>query len=153
MWWSHRWLQAAPEQATFLFPALEDESWPDTVLLDLDRALPESADMSSVADISSHVCESFFLSPESMLDCEQPVRRIYQSLRVAVDSLLEMTLDSTRQVRTKAQVRAWTEWTETEMTWSLMSALLQALCQAPHAEFLLLPAIVFCVEAFQGLDS
>ncbi|XP_040842709.1 pericentrin isoform X2 [Ochotona curzoniae] len=89
-----------------LSAALEDESWPDTVLLDLDRALPESADMSSVADISSHVCESFFLSPESMLDCEQPVRRIYQSLRVAVDSLLEMTLDSTRQLEEARQIHS-----------------------------------------------
>ncbi|XP_058517506.1 pericentrin [Ochotona princeps] len=89
-----------------LSAALEDESWPDTVLLELDRALPESADMSSVADISSHVCESFFLNPESMLDCEQPVRRIYQSLRVAVDSLLEMTLDSTRQLEEARQIHS-----------------------------------------------
>lgn len=55
--------------------------------------------MSSVAEISSHVCESFFMSPESTLECEQPVRRIYRSLGLAVDGLLEMALDSSRQVR------------------------------------------------------
>lgn len=81
-------------------PALE-ETWPgcDGAVLELDGTLPESTEMSSEAEISSHLCESFFLSPESMVECEQPVRRIYQSLALAVDSLLEMVLDSSRQVR------------------------------------------------------
>ncbi|XP_008265468.2 pericentrin isoform X4 [Oryctolagus cuniculus] len=86
-------------------PALE-ETWPDAALLDLDRALPECAEMSSVAEISSHVCESFFLSPESTLECEQPVRRVYQSLSMAVDGLLEMTLDSTRQLEEARQIHS-----------------------------------------------
>lgn len=52
-----------------------------------------------MAEISSHICESFFMSPESTLECEQPVRRVFQSLGLAVDGLLEMVLDSSRQVR------------------------------------------------------
>lgn len=66
---------------------------------ELDGTLPESTETSSEAEISSHLCESFFLSPESTLEYEQPVRRVYQSLALAVDSLLEMVLDSSRQVR------------------------------------------------------
>lgn len=81
-------------------PAL-DEVWPglDAALPELDSASPECAETSSVAEISSHVCESFFMSPESTLEYERPVRRIYRSLGLAVDGLLEMVLDSTRQVR------------------------------------------------------
>ncbi|ELV13263.1 Pericentrin [Tupaia chinensis] len=74
-----------------------DETWSDMGLPDLDRTLPECAETSSVAEISSHICESFFMSPESTLECEQPIRRIYQSLGLAVDRLLEMALDSTTQ--------------------------------------------------------
>lgn len=66
---------------------------------ELDRTLPESVETSSEAEMSSHLCESFFLSPDRMVECEQPVRRVYQSLALAVDSLLEMVLDSSRQVR------------------------------------------------------
>ncbi|XP_077900949.1 pericentrin isoform X8 [Ictidomys tridecemlineatus] len=83
-------------QAPSAAPPLE-EVWSDAALLELDRALPEGAEMSSVAEISSHVCESFFMSPESTLECEQPIRRVYQSLGMAVDGLLEMALDSSRQ--------------------------------------------------------
>ncbi|XP_074176191.1 pericentrin isoform X7 [Rhinolophus sinicus] len=86
-------------------PALE-ETWPgcDGAVPELDGTLPESTEMSSEAEISSHLCESFFLSPESMLECEQPVRRIYQSLALAVDSLLEMVLDSSRQLEEARQI-------------------------------------------------
>lgn len=82
----------------FASPALEEVWSDDAALLELDRILPEGAEMSSVEDISSHVCESFFMSPESTLECEQPIKRVYQSLSVAVDGLLEMALDSSRQV-------------------------------------------------------
>lgn len=92
------------EFAHLVAPPLE-EMWSDAALLELDRALPEGAEMSSVAEISSHVCESFFMSPESTLECEQPIRRVYQSLGMAVDGLLEMALDSSRQVRPKAHLR------------------------------------------------
>ncbi|XP_071471063.1 pericentrin isoform X10 [Marmota flaviventris] len=88
--------QAEAGQAPSAAPPLE-EMWSDAALLELDRALPEGAEMSSVAEISSHVCESFFMSPESTLECEQPIRRVYQSLGMAVDGLLEMALDSSRQ--------------------------------------------------------
>lgn len=81
-------------------PALDD-MWAglDVASLEPDGTVAECAETSSVAEISSHVCESFFLSPERTLDCEQPVRRVFQSLGLAVDGLLEMVLDSARQVR------------------------------------------------------
>ncbi|XP_042551225.1 pericentrin isoform X2 [Dipodomys spectabilis] len=91
----------APEAA----PAL-DEIWSDTILLGLDRTLPEGAEMSSVAEISSHVCESFLLNPESTLECEQPIRKFYQSLGMAVDGLLEMALDSSRQLEEARQIHS-----------------------------------------------
>ncbi|KAK2509725.1 hypothetical protein MC885_020991, partial [Smutsia gigantea] len=86
-------------------PMLED-TWraSDVALLDLDRTLPECAEMSSVAEISSHVCESFFMNPESMLECEQTVRRAHQSLGRAVDGLLEMVLASNRQLEEARQI-------------------------------------------------
>ncbi|XP_070108768.1 pericentrin isoform X28 [Equus caballus] len=88
-------------------PAL-DETWPgpDAALPELDGTFPECAEMSSVAEISSHVCESFFMSPESTLECEQPVRRIYRSLGLAVDGLLEMALDSSRQLEEARQMHS-----------------------------------------------
>lgn len=70
----------------------------------MDGTLPEATETSSEAEISSHLCESFFLSPESTLECEQPVRRVYQSLALAVDSLLEMVLDSSRQLEEARQI-------------------------------------------------
>uniref|UniRef100_A0A8C5ZLA1 Pericentrin n=1 Tax=Marmota marmota marmota TaxID=9994 RepID=A0A8C5ZLA1_MARMA len=95
----------APSFAHLVAPPLE-EMWSDAALLELDRALPEGAEMSSVAEISSHVCESFFMSPESTLECEQPIRRVYQSLGMAVDGLLEMALDSSRQLEEARQIHS-----------------------------------------------
>ncbi|KAM4887471.1 pericentrin isoform 2-T2 [Thomomys bottae] len=92
-------------QATEAAPAF-DEMWSDTILLDLDRTLPEGAETSSVAEISSHVCESFLLNPESALECEQPIRKFYQSLGMAVDGLLEMALDSSRQLEEARQIHS-----------------------------------------------
>ncbi|XP_057402113.1 pericentrin isoform X6 [Balaenoptera acutorostrata] len=88
-------------------PAL-DEAWPglDAALPEPDGASPECAETSSVAEISSHVCESFFMSPESTLEWEQPVRRVYRSLGLAVDGLLEMVLDSTRQLEEARQIHS-----------------------------------------------
>lgn len=76
--------------------------WSGEGLLETDRTLPEGAETSSVSEISSHVCESFLMSPENTLECEQPIRKVYQSLSSAVDGLLEMALDSTKQVRPTA---------------------------------------------------
>ncbi|XP_054435390.1 pericentrin isoform X13 [Pteronotus mesoamericanus] len=88
-------------------PAL-DEMWPgpDVALTELDKTLTECTEMSSMAEISSHICESFFMSPESTLECEQPVRSIYRSLSLAVDSLLEMVLDSSKQLEEARQIHA-----------------------------------------------
>ncbi|XP_064135675.1 pericentrin isoform X2 [Loxodonta africana] len=74
--------------------------------LEPDGTLLESAEVSVVAEISSHVCESFFMSPEATLEYEQPIRKVYQSLRVAVNSLLEMALDSSRQLEEAHQIHA-----------------------------------------------
>uniref|UniRef100_G3TJW8 Pericentrin n=1 Tax=Loxodonta africana TaxID=9785 RepID=G3TJW8_LOXAF len=77
-----------------------------TAPLEPDGTLLESAEVSVVAEISSHVCESFFMSPEATLEYEQPIRKVYQSLRVAVNSLLEMALDSSRQLEEAHQIHA-----------------------------------------------
>nr|XP_042093966.1 pericentrin isoform X6 [Ovis aries] len=88
-------------------PALDDV-WAglDVASLEPDGTVAECAETSSVAEISSHVCESFFLSPERTLDCEQPVRRIFQSLGLAVDGLLDMVLDSAKQLEEARQIHS-----------------------------------------------
>ncbi|XP_007452564.1 PREDICTED: pericentrin [Lipotes vexillifer] len=88
-------------------PAL-DEVWPglDAALPELDSTSPECAETSSVAEISSRVCESFFMSPESTVEYERPVRRAYRSLGLAVDGLLEMVLDSSRQLEEARQIHS-----------------------------------------------
>ncbi|XP_055271726.1 pericentrin isoform X5 [Moschus berezovskii] len=88
-------------------PALDDV-WAglDVASLEPDGTAVECAETSSVAEISSHVCESFFLSPERTLDCEQPVRRVFQSLGLAVDGLLDMVLDSARQLEEARQIHS-----------------------------------------------
>nr|XP_045243742.1 pericentrin isoform X4 [Macaca fascicularis] len=90
-------LSAAPAQ---------EETWSDVALPELDRTLSECAEMSSVAEISSHMRESFLMSPESVRECEQPVRRVFQSLSLAVDGLLEMALDSSRQLEEARQIHS-----------------------------------------------
>lgn len=94
-------------QALSAAPVLE-ETWPgsEAALLELDRSLPECVEMPSEAEISSHICESFFMSPESSLEYEQPIRRIYQSLGLAVEGLLELALDSTRQLEEARQIHS-----------------------------------------------
>uniref|UniRef100_A0A2K5S9Z1 Pericentrin n=1 Tax=Cebus imitator TaxID=2715852 RepID=A0A2K5S9Z1_CEBIM len=86
-------------------PALE-ETWSDAALPELDRTLSECAEMSCVAEISSHMRESFLMSPESVRECEQPIRRVFQSLSLAVDGLLEMALDSSRQLEEARQIHS-----------------------------------------------
>ena len=97
-------LQHGPCVYSLAAPTLDDV-WAglDVASLEPDGTAAECAETSSVAEISSYVCESFFLSPERTLDCEQPVRRVFQSLGLAVDGLLEMVLDSARQVRHRLQ--------------------------------------------------
>nr|XP_011724021.1 pericentrin isoform X4 [Macaca nemestrina] len=90
-------LSAAPAQ---------EETWSDVALPELDRTLSECAEMSSVAEISSHMRESFLMSPESVRECEQPIRRVFQSLSLAVDGLLEMALDSSRQLEEARQIHS-----------------------------------------------
>uniref|UniRef100_A0A8D1Y6P2 Pericentrin/AKAP-450 centrosomal targeting domain-containing protein n=1 Tax=Sus scrofa TaxID=9823 RepID=A0A8D1Y6P2_PIG len=88
-------------------PALDETwPWPDAAPPELDGTSPDGAEASSVAEISSHICESFFMSPESTLECEQPVRRVFQSLGLAVDGLLEMVLDSSRQLEEARQIHS-----------------------------------------------
>uniref|UniRef100_A0A2K6EZW3 Pericentrin n=1 Tax=Propithecus coquereli TaxID=379532 RepID=A0A2K6EZW3_PROCO len=91
--------------ATGAAPTL-DETWSDAALLEVDRTVSECAEMSSAAEVSSHVRESFLMSPDSALGCEQTVRRVYRSLGLAVDGLLEMVLDSTRQLEEAQQIHS-----------------------------------------------
>ncbi|KAM5334044.1 pericentrin isoform 2-T2 [Glossophaga mutica] len=94
-------------QSPSAVPAL-DEMWPgpDVALPELDKTLTECTEVSSMAEISSHIRESFFMSPESTLECEQPIRSMYRSLGLAVDSLLEMALDSSKQLEEARQIHA-----------------------------------------------
>ncbi|XP_045396827.1 pericentrin isoform X3 [Lemur catta] len=96
---------AGADQALPAAPAL-DETWSDAALLEVDRTVSECAEMSSAAEVSSHVRESFLMSPDSALGCEQTVRRVYQSLGLAVDGLLAMVLDSTRQLEEARQIHS-----------------------------------------------
>lgn len=45
------------------------------------------------------------MSPENTQECEQPIRKVYQSLSTAVEGLLDMALDSSKQVRPKPHGR------------------------------------------------
>nr|XP_020829055.1 pericentrin [Phascolarctos cinereus] len=75
--------------------------------LEFDQTLPECDEtLLAAADVSSHVRESFFLSPGVTVECEQPIRRIYQSLGAAVDNLLEMMLDSSKQLEETRELHA-----------------------------------------------
>ncbi|KAL1771697.1 pericentrin isoform X5 [Sigmodon hispidus] len=85
------------------------DMWSDEGLLEIDRTLPEGAETSSVSEISSHVCESFFMSPENTLECEQPIRKVYQNLSTAVDGLLQMALDSSKQLEEARQLHCCVE--------------------------------------------
>ncbi|XP_044531636.1 pericentrin [Gracilinanus agilis] len=80
----------------------------DQTLPECDETLLPECDETLLPgnDISCHVRESFFLSPEVTVECEQPIRRIYQSLGAAVDNLLEMTLDSNKQLEETRELHA-----------------------------------------------
>ncbi|XP_006894104.1 PREDICTED: pericentrin [Elephantulus edwardii] len=91
-------------------PALDETlSGLSTAPLDPDGTLLESAEASTVTEISSHVRESFFMCPEATLEYEQPVRKVYQSLRMAVNNLLEMALDSSKQLEEARQIHSYFE--------------------------------------------
>lgn len=47
-----------------------EEMWFDVVFLELDRILFECVEMFFVVEISSYICESFFMSLESVWECE-----------------------------------------------------------------------------------
>ncbi|XP_042121951.2 pericentrin isoform X6 [Peromyscus maniculatus bairdii] len=100
---------AAETSDARLAAAALGDMWSDEGLLEVDRTLPEGAETSSVSEISSHVCESFFMSPENTLECEQPIRKVYQSLSTAVDGLLEMALDSSKQLEEARQLHCCVE--------------------------------------------
>ncbi|XP_075836025.1 pericentrin isoform X8 [Microtus pennsylvanicus] len=102
-------VDAADTSDARLAAAALGDMWSDEGLLEIDRTLPEGAETSSVSEISSHVCESFFMSPENTLECEQPIRKVYQSLSSAVDGLLEMALDSTKQLEEARQLHRCVE--------------------------------------------
>lgn len=46
------------------------DMWFDEGLLEIDRMLLEGVEIFFVCEISSYVCESFFISFENILDCE-----------------------------------------------------------------------------------
>ncbi|MEJ1288118.1 pericentrin (kendrin) [Cricetulus griseus] len=76
----------------------ERENQEDTTLICMLRA---DADLAQ--------SKGFFMSPENTLECEQPIRKVYQSLSTAVDGLLEMALDSSKQLEEAHQLHCCVE--------------------------------------------
>ncbi|XP_074120580.1 pericentrin isoform X3 [Sminthopsis crassicaudata] len=98
--------QEQPTQDTCQLPADASLRGPIPPL-EFDQTLPECDEtLLTETDVSCHVRESFFLSPGVTMECEQPIRRIYQSLGVAVDNLLEMMLDSNKQLEETRELHA-----------------------------------------------
>ncbi|XP_067994340.1 pericentrin isoform X14 [Melanerpes formicivorus] len=68
----------------------------------LDESLTECNQLSSVTDegseLSQHFCESVFTKPELACESEEVIQKICQRLRTAVERLLEMVTESTKQL-------------------------------------------------------
>lgn len=70
---------------------------------DLDETLTEHNQVSAVTDegseLSQHLCESVFASPDLALENEEMILKICCRLRTAVEKLLELVTESTKQVK------------------------------------------------------
>ncbi|XP_054028518.1 pericentrin [Dryobates pubescens] len=68
----------------------------------LDESLTECNQLSSVTDegseLSQHFCESVFTKPELACESEEVIQKICQRLHTAVERLLEMVTESTKQL-------------------------------------------------------
>ncbi|XP_054236981.1 pericentrin [Indicator indicator] len=68
----------------------------------LDESLTECSQLSPVTDegseLSQHFCESVFTKPELACESEEVILKICQRLRTAVERLLELVTESTKQL-------------------------------------------------------
>ncbi|XP_043361751.1 pericentrin isoform X13 [Dermochelys coriacea] len=77
---------------------------------DLDETLTEHNQVSAVTDegseLSQHLCESVFASPDLALENEEMILKICRRLRTAVEKLLELVTESTKQLEKTHEIHA-----------------------------------------------
>ncbi|XP_077686664.1 pericentrin isoform X3 [Eretmochelys imbricata] len=77
---------------------------------DLDETLTEHNQVSAVTDegseLSQHLCESVFASPDLALENEEMILKICCRLRTAVEKLLELVTESTKQLEKTHEIHA-----------------------------------------------
>nr|XP_042717758.1 pericentrin isoform X3 [Chrysemys picta bellii] len=76
----------------------------------LDETLTEHNQVSAVTDegseLSQHLCESVFASPDLALENEEMILKICRRLRTAVEKLLELVTESTKQLEKTHEIHA-----------------------------------------------
>uniref|UniRef100_A0A8C0J0U5 Pericentrin n=1 Tax=Chelonoidis abingdonii TaxID=106734 RepID=A0A8C0J0U5_CHEAB len=76
----------------------------------LDETLTEHNQMSAVTDegseLSQHLCESVFASPDMAFENEEMILKICRRLRTAVEKLLELVTESTKQLEKTHEIHA-----------------------------------------------
>ncbi|XP_074858211.1 pericentrin isoform X3 [Carettochelys insculpta] len=76
----------------------------------LDETLTEHNQVSAVTDegseLSQHLCESVFASPDLEFENEEMILKICHRLRTAVEKLLEMVTESTKQLEKTHKIHA-----------------------------------------------
>uniref|UniRef100_A0A8C4WC90 Pericentrin n=1 Tax=Gopherus evgoodei TaxID=1825980 RepID=A0A8C4WC90_9SAUR len=76
----------------------------------LDETLTEHNQISAVTDegseLSQHLCESVFASPDMAFENEEMILKICRRLRTAVEKLLELVTESTKQLEKTHEIHA-----------------------------------------------
>ncbi|XP_075790253.1 pericentrin isoform X5 [Pelodiscus sinensis] len=76
----------------------------------LDETLTEHNQVSAVtdegSDLSQHLCESVFASPDLAFENEEMILKICHRLRTAVEKLLELVTESTKQLEKTHEIHA-----------------------------------------------
>uniref|UniRef100_A0A8C3SLV1 Pericentrin n=1 Tax=Chelydra serpentina TaxID=8475 RepID=A0A8C3SLV1_CHESE len=76
----------------------------------LDETLTEHNQVSAVTDegseLSQHLCESVFVSPDLASENEEMIMKICRRLRTAVEKLLELVTESTKQLEKTHEIHA-----------------------------------------------
>ncbi|TFJ99907.1 calmodulin-binding transcription activator 2 [Platysternon megacephalum] len=76
----------------------------------LDETLTEHNQVSAVTDegseLSQHLCESVFASPDLAFENEEMILKICRRLRTAVEKLLELVTESTKQLEKTHEIHA-----------------------------------------------
>ncbi|XP_015268581.1 PREDICTED: LOW QUALITY PROTEIN: pericentrin [Gekko japonicus] len=78
---------------------------------DLDKTLPEHSFESLVPDemseLSEHLCESIFENPDLVFENEERIQKICHSVHIAVEKLMELLAESTKQSEEEFNRRNW----------------------------------------------